>query len=171
MKFFVSRQCYWPDGTNMVEIAKGGLDYANADMLVPKFTQLGEGKEFNDPREAVEAALQVRDAWKQVAEDDVLVDMGFTHGFTIPFDGSDDETLRKAAEALYEKLPKCAHCGELLGKQRYGCHDLNEFDCCSEYCAEMRYATPEDEDVEGSDQDRQSLPTEDGNVGRDDSQE
>lgn len=145
MKFFVSRQINWPDGISMVEIAQGGLDYANPGMLVPKFKELGEGNEYTDPREAVEAAILIRDAWKQGSEDDVEIGMGHTFGHSMPFDGDSDENLRARAEKLWEKLPKCAECGGLMGKEKYGDPHMGEYDCCSEHCAEKRYFTPEEE--------------------------
>ena len=64
--YFVSRQCYWgvePDEQNVVEIASGGRDYSNPDMLVEKYA--GEGQEYSDPREALEVALSIAKQWKQ----------------------------------------------------------------------------------------------------------
>lgn len=147
MKLFISRQVNWPDGTHMVEVAQGGLDYANPGMLVPQFKSLGEGQEYSDPREAVDAAIQIRDAWKRrLPDEEIEIGMGHTFGFTMPFDGDTDQHLRERAEKLYENLPKCAECCAILGKTKYGSVELGEYDCCSEYCAEKRYFTPDNSD-------------------------
>lgn len=148
MLYYVSRQNYWPEGELFVEIASGGLNYANADMLGTKFPHLGEGKEFNDPREAVEAALAIKNEWQKLTDEEVNVGMGNTMGFTQPFDADTEENLRARAEAIWTKLDKCAHCGELLPAKgaRYGCPDLGEYDCCSEYCAEKRWMSQEEDD-------------------------
>ena len=148
MPYFVSRQMYWPDGTLVVEIACGGLHYANPNMLVPKWRSLGEGKEFEDPREAVMAATRVLRAWHELGENDATIAYGDTGGFTMPFESSTIEAAEEWADRLYEKLPKCAECMELLGKETYR-HDFSDDDkFCSERCAEKSYyaCSPSDED-------------------------
>jgi len=141
-KFFVSRQRYYgvdEDEGTVVEIAYGGLDYANPDMLGTKWPHLGEGKEFSDPREAVEAAIRVCDAWRVSGESNAKVAMGATGGNTIPFEPKEYDEARARAEELYEKLPKCDQCGEVLGKQTYS-HDLDDQGkFCSEHCADKNY--------------------------------
>ncbi len=142
-KFFVSRQRYWgvdeEEGT-VVEIAYGGSDYANPDMLTTAYGIMGEGKEYHDPREAVEAAIRVCDAWRADGETNAKVAMGATGGNTIPFEPKTYDEARKRAEELYEKLPKCAECGEPLGDETFS-HDLTCDDekFCSERCAEKNY--------------------------------
>lgn len=149
-KYFVSRQQYWSEeDSHIVEIASGGLDYANADMLVAKYGHLGEGREYTDPREAAKAAIEIQAAWKRDSGLDVAIGAGFTGGFSMPFDPQSPEEIEAWAEKAYEKLPKCAHCGELMGKDKYGDPSIGEYDCCSEYCAEMRYFSREDDDAEG----------------------
>jgi hypothetical protein len=142
MKYFVSRQNYWdrcaPEAS-VVEVAIGGLDYANPDMMGVKWTHLGEGREFTNPVEAVEAAIAICEEWRK--EDSyAMVGMGATMGFTMSFDGQEYDDLRKRAQEMYDKLPKCAQCGELMGKESYT-HDLNFDDekFCSENCAEKSY--------------------------------
>lgn len=143
MKFFVSRQQYWgveeEEGT-VVEVAYGGLDYANPDMLGTKWRELGEGKEFTDPREAVEAAIRVCDAWRKAGCPHAKVAMGSTGGCTIPFEPKEYDACRARAAELFEKLPKCAECGELLGTETFT-HDLvmDDEKFCREYCAEKNY--------------------------------
>lgn len=138
MLYFVSRQKYWPEGTPMVEIALGGLDYANPDMLMPKYKNLGEGKEYNDPREAAEAAIQIVRAWRKDGEKRAMVAHGCTGGMTMPFDPCTIKELQKWADELYEKLPKCDGCGGILPevRNRFGHHFSDGYPFCSERCAE-----------------------------------
>lgn len=145
MKFFVSRQVEFPDGDMVVEIAQGGSDYANADMLSPMWASLGEGKEFTDPRAAVEAAINVRDMWKSVRdsverEGEIHISFGCTMGFTLPLTRMSDDELKSKADTLFDKLPKCAQCGDLLGKETFT-HDfaIPGESFCREYCAETNY--------------------------------
>jgi hypothetical protein len=138
--YFVSRQKYWgvePENCHTVEIASGGQDYANPDMLVPKF--VGEGIEYVNPVEAVESALTIAEQWKKILPADTVINVahGFTGGGTLPFEGKTPEQLRVWAKQALEKLPKCIQCGEILGKEKYHLTDdpeLGEF--CSEFCAE-----------------------------------
>lgn len=138
MIFFVSRQCYWPEGKLVVEIACGGLDYANPDMMVPKFRAQGEGEEYQDPREAVEAALQIRRAWAKAEGKNIRsfpIAYGSTGGVSLPFDPCTQKEAEAWAERLYQKLPKCDECGGLLGKETWT-DDFGELTFCREYCAE-----------------------------------
>lgn len=142
-EWFVSRQSYWgvdPEDQYCVEIAFGGLDYANSDMLASKY--VGEGETFSDPREAVKAAMSVRDAWQADRPDiTIRIDYGCTGGDTMPFlDNPSDDELKQWAESKWEALPKCERCGEVLGRTTYTHmlnHDGDQF--CSEYCAEEAY--------------------------------
>lgn len=137
MKWFISRQCYWgveKDEANIVEIAQGGLDFANADMLVSKYA--GEGEEYTDPREAVTAAIEIAKQWRQDAPDLTIgIGHGYTAGMTIPFEASDSDELIKWANETWEKLPKCSRCGEVLPEEYY---ILEDEKLCSEYCHEER---------------------------------
>lgn len=154
MAYFVSRQDYWgqePDDRYTVEIASGGIDYANPDMLATKYRPQGEGQEYTDPREAAEAAIKVAEAWKKDAPElTINIAHGFTGGCTMPFEGDTVENIRKWAEEAYEKLEKCARCGDVLPEPRkrfklcepYG--DDGEF--CSSNCAEMFQQQNFDED-------------------------
>ena len=156
MPFYLSRQCYWGDDEpNVVEIASGGLDYANPDMLSDKGTQyakLGCGQEYTDPREALAAAIKIRDAW-MVAEPDeaIRIECGFTGGNTLPFsDYPTDEELLQWAEKAWEGLEKCERCGEVIvdGKWYY-LHELGQdVHFCSEYCADESAAAFYDEEDE-----------------------
>jgi hypothetical protein len=134
--YFVSRQKYWPEGTPVVEVCSGGRDFANPDMLVPKYP--GEGREYLDPREAVEEAIKIRDMWaKDHPSEPINLGVGNTGGFTMPFEAvTFGEKARDWAREQYEKLPKCDRCGEIIiPKEKC----TNEFgvDFCSERCAEL----------------------------------
>ncbi len=140
--YFVSRQSAWPQGSLYVEVACGGLDYANPDMLAVGYRSLGEGNEYHDPREAVDAAIAICRAWRRDHRG-VRIDVrvGHTMGFTAPFEPG---TFRQAlawARDVAERLPSCAHCGELLERLTYR-HALAEDGerFCSEYCADEGYA-------------------------------
>ncbi len=90
-KWFVSRQDYYGEDDETrycVEIAAGGIDYSNPDMLCEKYRDAGEGDEFRDPREAVQAALAVAKAWAADRPDLVInVAHGDTMGGFMPFEG------------------------------------------------------------------------------------
>lgn len=152
MKYFVSRQNYWgvePEEGTVVEIAAGGLDFANPDMLVPKWKNLGEGQEFSDPREAVACAIKICQAWRLAGEENAKIACGFTGGNTLPFEPKAIEELEAWAEATYEKLPKCDCCGMLLGKETYGHEYSDGYPFCSEYCSEKDYGSFMNADDEG----------------------
>jgi len=140
-KWFVSRQSYWgvdPEDQNMVEIAYGGRDYANCDMLAPKYS--GEGEEYNDPLEAVEAAISIREQWQKDSPELIInIAMGFTGGDTMPFSPSTVEGLRKWGTERKEELESigyaCGTCGKIVNLSSYYTDDQDE-KFCSEYCFE-----------------------------------
>lgn len=140
-KWFVSRQFYWgadPDEANVVEIASGGCDYANPDMLVEKYA--GEGKTYTDPREAVNIAIDIAKQWKADKPDlKIGIAHGFTGGCTMPFEPQETEELKAWALKAYEALPKCTQCGELLPEKHYTLPEDPDVKFCREYCAE-KYA-------------------------------
>lgn len=150
MKWFVSRQSYWgvdPEDQYCVEIAKGGQDYANPDMLSPKYS--GEGEEYSDPIKAVEAALVIRDQWKKDAPDYTInVAHGSTGGDTLPFEGDSDEDLKEWAQRVYDSLPKCDQCGDLIEDAGYVLHEYPDFIFCREYCAEEWNDAQHEEDLQ-----------------------
>jgi len=137
MKWFISRQCYWgveEDEANVVEIAQGGLDYANPDMLVSKYS--GEGEEYTDPREAVQAAIEIAKQWRKNAPElTISIGHGYTGGMTMPFEADDSDELIKWGNETWEKLPKCDRCGEVLPEEHFT--NIETYDkFCSETCAE-----------------------------------
>ena len=137
--YTVTRQIQWPDGGHLVEISAGGFDYTNPDALVSKFARLGEGQTFISPVQAVEAAIEVCEAWRAVGCDDAQIGHGATGGMTMPFDACTYEEARAWAVEREASLPKCSRCGELLGRERYTIPELDDQTFCREYCAEQAY--------------------------------
>ena len=137
-KWFVSRQVYWPGGEHAVEVS-AGLDHASPGMIVVgKYKSLGEGKEFSDPREAAEAAILVRRAWAR----DLGKRIGLTFGDAdFGWEPRRQQELLAWADKVYEKAPKCARCGDVLGKERYTLtHPYEEEgEFCSSNCADRTY--------------------------------
>ena len=156
MKYFVNRQCYWgEEDPNVVEIAAGGCDYANADMLSdgPEFRRLGSGEEYIDPREALEAAIAIRDEWNKSGED-CRIEHGFTGGYTMPFgEYPTDDELREWAQKTWDAIEKCPMCGDPLPdkRNRWTLTEWPDDEYCSEYCADKAYydyAASEEEDLD-----------------------
>lgn len=153
--FVVTRQHQWPDGAFVVEIAQGGIDYCNADALSKRYD--GEFEEIVGMEAAVKKGIEIYRAWKKdEPKKTILIGDGFTHGFTLPFEGQkltkkvERELLKKAAE-FDEKLPKCAKCGEFLGgkNERYGNEHTTwiggdeSYPFCSQQCAERDWEEQE----------------------------
>jgi len=133
MKYFVSRQKYWPTGELVVEVAVGGKNYANPDMLVSQFP--GEAEEYHDPRQAVAVGIKIADAWKAASgHTEIEVRTGFTHGFTAPFESGSYQEAQAWAQRQYQQLDNCDACGELLNDERYT-DSFGEGKFCSERCA------------------------------------
>jgi hypothetical protein len=136
MKYFLSRQAYYYSGLLIVEIAAGGLDYSGADMLVEKYKHLGEGQEFNDPREAVEAAIAIARAWrKDELGKRIVIGHGHSMGMGLEFEGCSFKAALAWAKETYEKLEKCCMCGDLLPDEYYT-DEFGDAKFCSERCVE-----------------------------------
>jgi hypothetical protein len=134
--FTVTRQRQWPDGTELVEVSCGGLDYTNPDALGKKYA--GEFEEFADPREAVETAIEISRAWRKDSHKRIPVGVGSTHGMTMPFDSGTFQDARLWAKEVWDGLEKCAGCGNPLpdSKRDYWyANDWDGLDYCSEHCA------------------------------------
>ncbi len=137
MPYTVTRQLQWPDGTPVVEISAGGMDYTNPDALSAKYP--GEFETFDDPEEAAQAALQILALWRADGQPEAQPAYGATGGMTMPFDPCTEEELREWARKTKERLPKCDRCGEPLPKHPYIHLDLDGEKFCSEYCANAAY--------------------------------
>lgn len=143
MKWCITRQRYWPDGQNVVEIAEGGRDYTNPDALAYKYP--GEFQEFHDPREAVKAAVSILGRWNADGGAASLA-YGDTGGYTSPFDMCQLEEAEAWAERAWVDLPKCDRCGDPI-ESACTCDGVpGEF--CSEECADAALGAwlAEDED-------------------------
>lgn len=141
MLYYVSRQRYFgvsEEDETIVEIVRGGANYANPGQLDSIWPSLGEGKEFKDPREAVEAGIAICEAWKKFCPH-AQVAFGSTGGCTLPLEPQSYDNLIKLAEEEYNKLPKCGECGDLIDKDLFS-HDfcLDE-KFCSSRCANKNY--------------------------------
>lgn len=136
MPYFVSRQHYYYSDQFVVEVAAGGLDCAGSDMLCEIWDKIGEGKEFQDPREAVKAAIKIRQEWLK-KRPEVKLAVGNTGGLlTEMSDTCDEQEAIAWAEKQYERLEKCSQCGEVLGKETYKPFPCDE-KFCSEFCVEQ----------------------------------
>jgi hypothetical protein len=147
MSYFVSRQHYWPNGERGVEIVRD-LDDASPDMLVAKFD--GEGREYDDPSDAVEAAIKIRDAWQAELDatpdpdDDPDMDSsvaiyGFTtfHGQVPTGEVGSDTFLRGWADKERASLTRCDQCGAIITKKnRTILWGDDSWQFCSDTCAE-----------------------------------
>jgi hypothetical protein len=153
LKWFVSRQLYWgvePEDRYCVEIAQGGNNYANPDMLVPKYP--GEGEEYTDPTKAVEAALAIAESWHRDNPGIAIINVahGNTGGDTMPFEGEEREQLIAWAKKVSETLPTCDQCGCIMGDESWfptADPDLGKY--CSEVCCEraIEYYASHNEEV------------------------
>jgi hypothetical protein len=134
---------YWGvplEDAYVVEIAAGGRDYCNPDMLVERWRTLGEGQEFDDPKDALRTAYAVRAAWRG-AEDNlgVHIEVGGTCGDTMPFtEHPTDEQLNCWARMTYDQIPRCSRCGDALPDDYFFLIDRqDEGKFCSEHCADI----------------------------------
>jgi len=111
-KLVVTRQRQWPEGKRVVEVSVGGMDYVNPDALVAKYP--GELAEYDDPIEAVEAAIDVCRKWRiEGGCKGAKVGFGSTGGFTIPFEDCTFKEARKWARSFAARM-HCEHCNSKL---------------------------------------------------------
>lgn len=134
MPFTVTRQLQWPEGSPVVEVSVGGLDYTNPDALVERYC--GEFETYDDPREAVAAAIDICRTWRQDGERRARIGIGATGGMVMPFEPCAFREAKAWAEKTYQELPKCDRCGEVLPERYYYNLDDPEMKFCSEFCAE-----------------------------------
>ena len=138
MPFTVTRQLQWPEGSPVVEVSAGGLDYTNPDALVACYC--GEFETYDDPREAVATAIAICKAWRQDGGKHACIGTGATGGMTMPFEPCTLREAKEWAEKRYREMPKCARCGEILPERYYYDPDDPEDKFCSEFCAEEAMA-------------------------------
>lgn len=135
--YTVTRQIQWPGGDPVVEVSNGGIDFTNPDALVEKYP--GEFEEFDDPRIAVETAIEICKAWRKDGCKKAKVGIGATGGMTMPFDTCSFKEAIEWANKEYESLGKCDRCGELLPKDHYVIPLEPDLKFCREYCADETY--------------------------------
>lgn len=90
--YTVTRQCQWPEGTPVVEVSLGGIDYTNPDALVEKYP--GEMEEYHDRVEAAEIAIAICRQWRKDGTKNAKVAHGATGGMTMPFEPCSFKELR-----------------------------------------------------------------------------
>ena len=146
-KWFVSRQNYWgvePDEALVVEIAGGGADYANADMLADTdglYRKLGCDQEYIDPRTAVNVAIAIREEWARHTDEPVRVEKGHTGGMTIPFlEFPTDEELHAWATKRWDEIEKCENCAEPVGDNFWYDPYDQDMHYCSQLCCDQAMA-------------------------------
>lgn len=163
-EWIVSRSTPWPDGTPTVEIA------TDVDHLDPSLFWEENGTEYHDltacgyddPREAVRAAIRVRNMWQKEREqagekDDVVI------GWANPFypttaDPKTEEELISRANELWEAMPVCQHCGVKGVMSKYDDDAWGSFHACDEGCA-MSFVWSLQEDDEEEESRMSSAPT------------
>lgn len=134
--WITARTTPWPDGERCVEIA------TDVDHLDPSLFWEERGSEYDkltdeydDPREAVEAALRMRDLW--AAETGEVVLVGLSNPFySVAHSEKTDEEMRAWGEKAYEQIPRCAHCGNTCFDQYADDVTGETFHACNEYHAE-----------------------------------
>ncbi len=104
MPYTVTRQLQWPEGIPVIEISAGGLDYTNPDALSAKYP--GEFETYDDPVEAVEAAISICRAWRKDGKKEAKVGYGATGGMTLPFEPCTFQEARQWAKRRQEILFK-----------------------------------------------------------------
>jgi hypothetical protein len=110
----------------IVEVAVGGVDFAGCDMLAmdKEYARLGEGHEYDDPREVVKAAIAISKFWTEKRGKIRPISCGSTMGvFELALE-EEVETMEELVEnhkeaeewceKVYEQLPKCGECGSIL---------------------------------------------------------
>ena len=145
-KYFVNCQHQYYSGNYLVEIAYPDQYSIGSDMLATNYADEGE---YSDPREALDAAIKVREAL-QADHPDEEIGIAFGHFDMVEGEPQDIDELRKDIEKHYESLPKCDHCGKPRDDKEffviYGDPDYGKF--CSESCAEEAFVENEEQTEE-----------------------
>jgi hypothetical protein len=133
--YVVTRQKYWPDGAEAVEISSE-FDCVSPDALTPKFAD--EMVEFDLPSEAVETALSIAEQWSAELGEDVPITTASRRYQTSAADSWSADELQRWAKRLEDEMPACETCGHLMpdARQRWYHVEYDEIEFCSEYCAD-----------------------------------
>lgn len=149
-KFFVSRQHEWGTWEHVVEVVYPTYEHASSDMLTVRFGRLGEGVEFADPRDAVEAAIAIRKAWHKTNPHFAIeLRFGVTLGGMFATENTSAKDARERAEKCWEALPKCSRCDDLLPKEWVYVPDFcDDQKFCSQFCCDEAYTLEEPDETE-----------------------
>lgn len=154
--FYVSRQSnYYDDGAYSVEVARR-LDCSGPGTLVARYAQLGEGDEYDNPHDAVEAAIAISRAWRgEIGRASVpfrcFTIAGNAFVYSTVKDAMTIPELRAWARGEWDALKKCDRCGDpIMGETWRLVEDPDIGDFCSENCCDramedMRDAAADDE--------------------------
>ena len=158
MTIYVSRQAQYYSGMNVVEVELNGLDYSGPDMLVPKYD--GEGQEYTDVREAVEAAISIVRAWRKDGAK-CSISMGTTGGMGIETEATTFADARARAKKIWDNTPKCPMCNEPMQDEKWFADDWSGIEYCSEHCAqrEAEYQAEEEYRLEQEELETQAEET------------
>lgn len=138
-EWYVARTTPWPDGQRCVEIA------STVDDLDPSLLWEDSGNTYsslagphNDMREAVKAAITMRDEWQRESGEDVLIGWA-SPLYPVSASPRSDEELRKAAEEWYAALPCCSYCGDkVTGPDPFYRDDWGDpFAACNDWHAHL----------------------------------
>lgn len=153
-EWIVSRSTPWPDGTPTVEIA------TDVDHLDPSLFWEEKGtayddltaRGYEDPREAVRAAIRVRNMWQEKRAKEGLGDE-VVIGWANPFyptsaDPKTDEELVSRANELWEAMPVCQHCGVKGVMSEYHDDAWGAFHACDDGCATLFVWSLQEDDTE-----------------------
>ncbi len=153
MVFVVTRQKnFYDSGAHSVEIAYG-VDNVSPGAMSNFFIE--DFAEEDDPREIAEIAIILRKHWARILG--IRWFSNWAEGIhPLPFtisgassiglyptvnDGLTAAGLRRWAKEMYEKMPKCEHCGTPT-EDEYQDEFGEKYPCCSEYCAEKLFIDP-----------------------------
>ena len=139
--YTITRQHQSQDSTMIVEISEGSFDYVNPDMLSERYDH--EGETFADPRDAVNAAIEIYNLWRaDEPGTDIYIGYGNTLGYTLPFEASTVKELKEWSNKEYESIDKCDWCGDILPNEReiWQLIDIDDMRFCSETCADNAHS-------------------------------
>ncbi len=100
-KYFVNCQHQYYSGNYLVEIAYPDQDSIGSDMLATNYADEGE---YSDPREALEAAIKVREMLKADHPNETVC-LDFGHFVMVEGESQDMEELKAEIEMLYVSFP------------------------------------------------------------------
>ena len=138
-RWYTARTRPWPDAIPTVQVAD---DYEKFD---PGLLADGWGDdrseyarltdEYDDPRDAVAAAVQMRDLWQTELGASEVVVLSIAPGPEWVPSESSEEDLAAWSERIWDSLPVCEHCGHKGSMSKY------EYDGLDLYACDEHHAT------------------------------